>query len=547
MDQLFMTGRQVGDFIRGFALGRLNISSTNSTINELIVKLHKMESDALAAESHFYNMLNVDGLEALQARLDGINSDPGLRQLTNRGFRETDWGQTMLEKETSSTSSVMEYFNKVIDDTDWLDVEGFAENVANSMSDYYNKSKKEGGGIRAVNKGGGRRVLIKKEVLKQDLIEALKGNKEFSSTYARDLKTYLQTKEVKIKNPYEQEIDVTLTLPRDSRFPTVPPKNKIIGFPYYHLTPEEQKRAMGDNKVALKVWSDFVDFLSGGSQYSREIAECMGYMGKKAFVLSCGSFSDVIGILGELHAMVSLFILGNGNIPDFKGHDLEDGKKVNLDVLLQGFGFQVKNYYGYSGGYHIHESYTWKQLESRDIIDGEYDWIKQFYITQAFNQPNKKYEEEPSFKNYESFYQNFLDQKGGSVNNAINAYLAANLDKLIPLKRLLEISGVEEISANTVFWLFGGKVIIPTSVLCGVLRDRIEKFRAELISGSKTAFTDFRVNVNGSYSKHNIWDGTTSPPDGVDYSFVENALGGLHFDFNIYLSNLTDYIKRSIK
>ena len=90
-------------------------------------------------------------------------------------------------------------------------------------------------------------------------------------------------------------------------------------------------------------------------------------------------------------------------------------------------------------------------------------------------------------------------------------------------------------------------MIIPTSVLCGVLIDRIEKFRAELISGSKTSFTDFRVNVNGSYSKHNIWDGTTSPPDGVDYSFVEDALGGLHFDFNIYLSNLTDYIKRSIK
>ena len=73
-------------------------------------------------------------------------------------------------------------------------------------------------------------------------------------------------------------------------------------------------------------------------------------MGRKAFINSGGSIGDVIGIIGELHAMVFFLVFTGKTNPRYTGHDLtESGKKLSVDIALEAFGIQVKNYKGYEG------------------------------------------------------------------------------------------------------------------------------------------------------------------------------------------------------
>jgi hypothetical protein len=116
-------------------------------------------------------------------------------------------------------------------------------------------------------------------------------------------------------------------------------------YPYFQITPQEQKDAKSGANGWDKVWSNFKKYIimqikdSKIKEAARVVMEKR--MGVEAFAESGGSYNDIIGILGELQGMIMLEYLSNGRSTSrFLGHVLDDkGKKVGIDLALEGIGF----------------------------------------------------------------------------------------------------------------------------------------------------------------------------------------------------------------
>ena len=537
-DGLFLTGYEVRDFIlKNFNWRKAYADKGDSYISTMIERLRLAADRARAEELVFYSKLNgIKSIQDLQEKIDEFNDDTAMQSLTARGLRDTDWFNE-LTQENESTAEIISNMALKIDETSWLRIGQFTTSLAKGMKQFFEQDK----GVRLVDINGGK-TIINEAKLKQALTNALKGKGKLSKTYARDLKTYLKSGEVVRVGPNEEKIDFTIQGPS---FPTSLPV-EVKGFPYYNLSPADRKLANENNPVSNYIWTSFQDYMSKGSRYEKEIKEAMNdLMGRKAFIDSGGSIGDVIGIMGELHAMVFFLVFTGKNNPRYTGHDFtESGKKLSVDVALEAFGVQVKNYKGYNNGegYNINETLTWSQLAERNIYP--LDNIEHYYVTQAFNKPNYSYRKLDTFKEYVSFYNNFLNQKNGSANNLINALFAYNIEKLIPLETSKEMSGMESLESfkpGSVFWLFGGKTILPSSAILEALRARLIEFREQLIMKNKTTFNNFRVNVSGSYHGKK-WNGFDEAPNGVTYNKILEELNGIRFNLNIYLPDIQQYM-----
>ena len=539
-DGLFLNGYEVRDFIlKNFNWRQVYVDKGDSYISTMIEKLRIAANKARTEEQAFYSKLNeVKSIQDLQAKIDEFNNDAAIQSLTARGLREMDWFNK-LAQENESTAEIISDMALKIKETSWLKMGQFVNGLVKGMKQYFEQGKD----IRLVDVNGGK-TLINEANLKKALTDALKGKSKLSKTYARDLKTYLRSGEVVRVGPNEEKIDFTLQAPS---FPTSLPV-EVKGFPYYNLTPADRALANENNPVSNYIWESFQDYMSNGSRYENEIKKAMNdLMGRKAFINSGGSIGDVIGIIGELHAMVFFLVFTGKTNPRYTGHDLtESGKKLSVDIALEAFGIQVKNYKGYEGengkGYNLNETLTWKQLDDRKVYP--LDSIEHYYVTQAFNKPNYSYKNLDTFKEYVSFYNNFLNQKNGSANNLINALFASNIEKLIPLETSEEMGGIEAMDSfkpGSVFWLFGGKTIIPSSAILEALRARLTEFREQLVMKNKTTFNNFRVNVSGSYHGKK-WDNFKKAPDGVTYNKILEELNGIRFNLNIYLPDIQQYM-----
>lgn len=210
--------------------------------------------------------------------------------------------------------------------------------------------------------------------------------------------------------------------------------------------------------------------------------------------LYANKISDLQGAIGEVVSSAYLYLLSkNHNIP------IQAGKKITrkigdkytniqggIDIILNNFGFQVKNYnefaYGAPNTIELKDEKllsTWsKQLEINGAMEKALDF---FYGVKGFNiKATNKYT---------------LSNRIAQIDSQMDQVFLPYSDKLLEISN--ELSGTDFYSGTSLegrfyktFWIMSGK-FIPSSY---ILKNILDYF------SSKVTWNDFSLKVTSSYS-----------------------------------------------
>ena len=570
--QLFLESQAVVEFIKTFSFRKsiLSIKHDNTTIIDILQDLSSQIYKAQDAEHEFLKSIEVKNLAELQARLDAANEDKAISNLQNVKINEQH--SLGVENNDTSSSTIVQVIKQAInkeslddDSINNLAIE-IANQMANETESYYSGNKHE----RSSKKKNNDNSLFDKNKLADELAKAFKkgGQKIQSKQYSKDFRKMFidefinQAKNIEI-NGGTIKIDYT-----NFGAPNALPKKgeQLKSYPYYNLTEKDQKIALND----VDLWERFKDFMSKESlDHKKIIKDSIEEIGRKEIISKSQSYNDLIGIMGELQALCFFKIVLGNKEGRLKHTALErkNGKQLDIDILLNNIGIQVKNYKAYSHGkgYHIRQDLTWSQLESEERYGSnnqQFNDIKQFFITRAYNQPISKAQQW-----YKDFYGNF--SKTGVSYEIIKSYFASTLNKILPLRTVYELTeDADALDTDSVFWLFGGEFIVPTSVILQCILDRIidfldlrsTYFRSLPIS-NKPGYNERRENnyakimqtlsmypISENKGENLKWspEVRVNPDKAPSVQEVLDAIQGLHFDFNISIGDLKRYIDKQV-
>jgi hypothetical protein len=276
----------------------------------------------------------------------------------------------------------------------------------------------------------------------------------------------------------------------------------------------------------------------------------MEYMGVKAFVETGYSYSDVVGILGELQTLVILRALTDGKEiqPTFLGHTLKDSKKIGVDVALSAIGFQVKNYamyYGKTGekvsrGINLSGSYTLNNFVKKlnGFSDEAKETIEEYYAVTAYHIAVTD-----PFKRITRRYET-IDQK-------LSAMYHGEIGNFLPLQ---VIEGVTEATKGLTnrFYFIGGKTILPVSSILSVYIEFLKSIGGGWKDSpyKRTKLMTVTPHYNGDLTYRQEWDYYRGSNPDFSFPGYKNIAANIRMNYNVNLNidyTLEKIITRMVK
>lgn len=186
------------------------------------------------------------------------------------------------------------------------------------------------------------------------------------------------------------------------------------------------------------------------------------------------SISSIIGYLGEVHLNVLLkILLGDKNATVQNTGNLRDtvkNEEIGIDTILNGYGFQVKNYNIINGRLSFDDKHAYtgsmSSLMSRMMGDlpMHYDqMIAELYGTVQFNQPYNP-QDNPENDTYNECYEQMKTlAKGDAIE-----YFRYNIDRISRIDQAFSVKdhpifGNTDLYFNTFF--FVDKKLVPSSAI----------------------------------------------------------------------------------
>lgn len=470
-------------------------------IDKMKNQLMQLREESLRLEQQAYSLFMVKNIEQLQEKLDIINKS-GLMFFSNRvlarlpAIKETKEGT--ISKEVVR-KAVDETFQNYLEQQGIHDIDAITEKELNAL---FNKMSKESG------RGARYKFITKIETEGiSKIIYNISGSvkRSLAKEYGITVKTHYDNDSIIVE--YNDQNEAVSA--------------KLKSYPYFALNQEQQKDAMHN----VELWNKFKLALRScvsepALQYT--IEEAMVQMGLESFVSTGGSYQDIVGILGELQGMVILKYLTKQNSKaEFLGHVLDEGgKKIGIDLALEGIGFQVKNYATIQTNtgdevLNLGKDYTLKgflNVVERALYDQEArPALEQFYAISAYHLTADK------------DFKETRERLDALQNEELPRLYHGAVADLLPLKSLNLLDGR---NMRNVFYLIGGTKVLPVSAIL----TRFINFLNSIDERKKILTT--RLSYSGTTYKDYYKNGIAFP----GYGSVANQIG-IHYNVRLSIDS----------
>ena len=462
-------------------------------VQAAIMRLESMITESEAQEKVAYKKLGSNSLEEIQQKLDDLN-ESGLLQLSNKVLQNF----TMIKEAKKKEKGIMsaEALEKVLKEEFQKTV---PQNITKSLSEEeifnYIKQLFSQKGVRLSGEKLAKAMLNQKKTRGGYLKAAFKS---LSKEQKSKLKKLYQTD----SNTTISENGITETLIVTISQEDEEPKTGPRVYPYYGLSPEEKKKAKENTPENNAIWENFVREVSGccGNKLSSEVASAMKTMKREAFVESGGSSADIIGILGELQALVFLKHFGGQANSEWLGHHLDDNKKkIGIDLALDSIGFQVKNYksYGTRGedeGINLRGKYKLSNFLSLIYehpmgLPNQQD-LEKFYAMSVFHVAINE-----QFQPVENWLK-YIRQE------ALPGMYHGAIAEILPVKQISWVDKEQKQLGTNYFYIIGGTRILPVSKILKLYKIFLMEFR-EKLSRPRLLTTSLSKYSGNTYKDYN--------------------------------------------
>lgn len=430
-----------------------------------LTELKQMAQESEKKENKAYKMLGVSSLEGLQRKLDELNNN-GLNKLTNRALQKFPAIQTSKDQTFIDSKKIYRDIEK--DFLSWVSSELKKEKLDDEdyfkmIVPYFKKI-----GIKLdKNKDYALRRGTKK-ILGLDFHSFTQAElKRIRKKYRANIKMSDQIQDLDI-NDNTGTYELTIELPNG--------EIQLNYYPYFKLSPEQKTEALKNKEL----WNSFKKAVGQcvDGPLSFEVEWVMqNVMGCKAFIEAGGSYSDIVGIFGELHSLVLLHHLNiTKTTPLFLGHTKVNGQKIGIDAALGEIGFQVKNYntYGTRGkneGINLRGEYKLRNfldiITSNTSLSGLEGILEKFYAVSAYHiAVNSDFY---NIRNWMNHIQ--IDQLPQMYHSVIG--------NLLPIKQIswIETETKRQQFSTNAFYIIGGTRILPVSKILNLYIQFLEKLR----------------------------------------------------------------------
>lgn len=405
---------------------------SNELFQDTVLRLISLRDQIRNAEMRFYKAFNLpeggEGLRVLQQRFDELNSDFGFRSMTNLSDSYFDDLVASAMNKIDLTKPVNVFFSSDEVQQQFLEsqlVNNEIEGVLNNFISTLNQFNQTGG--QRINRSTtGARGLSK--YIGEVLIDPKKGKNGIQIKFEKSLPQSWQTR---LKNDYglifnNEELD----------------RAKILE--------NWLRQNISNPQICSRVMYQF--------QKKRN-----------AYDLNSSSAS-IKGFLGEIRTAVFLDHLCGRNgstIPTGGVHEIINGQlggEIAIDLILKGFGFQVKNYRIHNG------KTTFVHRDSMGmgsfIIDrmrpdsGISQLLQEFFGSWAFNKPI-----EDATERYQQIYSRF-------GNNNLSEVFEGYVDNIMKISDEFQ-ADMKQFSDmglyfNTFFFI-GDKIVPSSSILTSII------------------------------------------------------------------------------
>ena len=500
-DTVFMTAKDVRDFIHSYSLSRRQFYESSSILTQLINELYQEASNFETIELDAYKVFGVTSLNELQQKVDEINNSQ-LLYFSNEYLSQSG---TALAKNLG-TDVVTNIFRGM---EEYLKSDEIIGPVLNSLQNYTDEEVRQIATERLAelinakeNRTGTRssRQIESKSTIKglrpavANLIKFIEDPSVTEAVTLTDAYRKHFSLLLNLSDVYKTGSSWTLKYDNDSVIDNLTGAIPLSYYPYYQLTEKQKTIAKDYTKgEGQKVWENFVDHLLSvaGMQGEDQAYKILGQLGPAPFIKE--DLNGIKGILGEVQMLFIAIKLTKGKNVELIAagplrNKLQGNVELGTDVLLNGtLGIQVKNYSIHNSVYQLSKTgMTWNYLQSK--FEDNLTSIEKFYAIYSYNLPTRKRKfQTEAFPEYDAFYENVLKSKTSSYHVATEAFFASNLDKFLTLSEAYDLiyTGADgEISKTgnytNVFYFFGGKTLVPVSYILRLLAYRIELLLDEL-------------------------------------------------------------------
>lgn len=499
--------------------------NASSLLKQRIDEFQTMIDNYQQREKRFYEKFNINpqNLIGLQAKIDDINSN--LIMFSNKALRRFP----LVEKMSNSTSidTLQKRFEKEL--SDWVDNSQVIADVAEDKA------------IEAI--AGHMVELFDNKYSAKEIAKILEKKKRRSKNGAFRFKkgTLKDYKEDLLV--YYKEIDDNINGTKFDFSAEYNPMALISGnedlsyYPYYKLTQEEQQFA----KTNTSLWIAFCHQLAKmAGKYEAVAFEVL--TNERVISVSdffVGSANELIGVMGELQTLIIFAVLfgdekhAGDRFLDYVGNATKNGKKVGVDVIVEGEGIQVKNYnpYGELGknqGINLRNSvslnYFLDQL-SGVLGQEQISTIAEFYTLRAYHTRETE-EYDPTLSRLQIF------------DNRVKDFFQGYIDQYLPLDNLetVEKEGRELAygDTNNLFYFIAGRLVPVSKILLGY-KKYMELLLDGINSKARRTFTVTPI-YHGKDTYHAYWEKYNNG-EGEDYKAKFGTAGYQ----NVYEEMVVDY------
>lgn len=532
-----MTATELGNFLAKDIrpLVSINAKGGKGYLTKMIDKLQQMQSSSIEQEKRVYEMLGVRDLQELQSELDRMNNE-GLFALSNEVLRRMPAIARARDAHISVDMIRKEIEKDFVQYLAGADTQKTIKEIAKDMTEsevtdlltQFQKYEKE----RLHIKKGSLVTGVSRTKTKKEVNGLVFG--KFTKYRKQQLKKQLgmRVDVLPVRGTgYEEELTITIN-DQDTQ---------LRYYPYFSLTTEEKEVLYNDEEI----WKKFKEAVSScvGTSLKPHVKASMQHMGKKAFIDTGGSYADIIGVLGELQAIVFLGCLGakKSLAPRFLGHITnEKEEKIGIDVALESIGFQIKNYNTYGsrdtqdegmmlGGEYKLQNFL--DLVSENFSDPGMRWnLEQFYAASVYH-IQVAGEKGSEFANIRSWMDKIQkDQLPKIYHGAIG--------ELLPLK---QITWVEESVNNDLtrgsgvnaFYIIGGTRVLPVSKILSLYIQFLQNLQNDIDSPK---LIQMRKDHGISYSGKETYQQYFDQEPGYFFSGYHAIADDITINYNINMN-----------
>ena len=447
------------------------------TFQERLSELHSLKNILIAQEKALYSILNIQNIQELQNR---IASYKGLSMLNGAKLANHIASLKLVDDSAESLTSIV---NRIINSNSfrnsvqidiqkaYIPTESDVKDIIDAINKQYNTKFVKS----ARGKFVGLQKLFKDVVIENGIahVKNLKRS-DFSASF-------LQHLEEIFSSASSNDIGVKLTLTE---------YNQSI-YKGWRMRTEKIKDKKEEEEIRknfLKICLDFINSeISATNEEKIAFQKSFELVPTSALLIS--STSGLQGVIGEVVTGAYLYLLTNGkyNITQTANMFRKNAKQLtSVDVILENFGFQVKNYNEFA--YEIPSSIeisktnaleTWEQkFELNGALNAALDT---FYGIKGFNiKATEKYSMEPRIN---------------SIAKNLSYFFLQYSDKILEMYD--ELKGQSFFTKETLegrfyndFLVMSGK-FIPSSYILNTIIQYFE---------SKISLKDFYLFVSSSYS-----------------------------------------------